>query len=152
MAIQKYFVEVTDTGVQCWFMSKSCKILHRLDGPALIDSDGYNAWYVGGQLHRTDGPAIVTSLGDQRWYHHGKLHREDGPAVIYPDGGQAWYLDDLLHRTGGPALEWADGRMMWYLNGLRVTQARHSSETAPAQELTVAQIEALLGKKIKIIK
>ena len=66
---------------------------HRILGPAVINSSGYNAWYVEGQLHRTDGPAIIYPGGDMYWYQNDQLHREDGPAVIYWDGIQRWFLN-----------------------------------------------------------
>ena len=42
-------------------------------------------------LHRLDGPALIDANGYQAWYKHGFWHREDGPAIIYHDGRQAWY-------------------------------------------------------------
>ncbi len=37
-------------------------------------------------LHREDGPAIINSDGNKTWYQNGKFHREDGPTVINSDG------------------------------------------------------------------
>ena len=70
---------------------------------------------------------------------------EDGTRRYYNTAGQ-------LHRTDGPAIEWADGDKWWFLNGKRITQEEHLRRTNPAQEMTVAEIEKLLGKRIKIIK
>ena len=82
------------------------------------------------------------------------LHREDGPAVEYTDGNKFWLLNGKRHREDGPACEWADGTKAWYLNGIRMTEEEHRKKTQPesAVELTMAEIEKLLGKKIKIVK
>jgi hypothetical protein len=37
-----------------------------------------------GLLHRDDGPALIDS-DVQMWWQHGVIHREDGPAVEFPD-------------------------------------------------------------------
>lgn len=47
-------------------------------------------------LHRTDGPAIENINGYKAWYLNGRLHRTDGPAVIYADGDKSWFLEGLL--------------------------------------------------------
>ena len=48
-------------------------------------------WYQNGKAHRLDGPAIICSDGYKAWQKNGKFHREDGPAVIRPDGTKEWY-------------------------------------------------------------
>ena len=45
-----------------------------------------------------------------------------------------------------------DGSKYWYLNGKLLTQEEHQSATNPAKELTVAEIEKLLGHKVKVVK
>ena len=67
--------------------------------------------------HREDGPAAVQSEGSEFWYLNGERHRTDGPAVMYKDGGEAWYLNGKLHRADGPAVTCADGGKYWYLKG-----------------------------------
>ena len=79
------------------------------------------------------------------------LHRLGGPAFISSDRKE-WYKDGRLHREDGPAIEYANGSKHWYLNGKRVTRAEHKALTAPVEEMTMAQLEAALGKRIKIIK
>jgi hypothetical protein len=91
----------------------------------------------------------VYENGDQEWYLNGKLHREDGPAVIWASGRQVWHLNGKLHREDGPAVIWASGRQAWYLNDKRVTEA---AVMQPTKELTVAEVERLLGYSVKIIK
>ena len=71
---------------------------------------------------------------------------------VYPDGGQSWYLNDQLHREEGPAVICADGGQEWYLYGDLVTEEEHKRRTNPTKELSVAEIEALLGYKVKIVK
>lgn len=64
----------------------------------------------------------------------------------------AWKLNDKLHREDGPAIECANGDRSWYLNGEKMTEEEHRAQTQPAVELTVAEIEKLIGKRVKIIK
>ena len=94
----------------------------------------------------------VYAGGDKYWYLNGKLHREDGPAVEYADGSKYWFLNGKYHREDGPALEYTDGYKLWYLNGKHLTQEEHQSATNPTKELTIADIERLLGHRIKIVK
>lgn len=88
------------------------------------------------------------------WYKEGTrtLHREDGPAVEYDDGSKYWYLNGKRHREDGPAIVWADGTKYWYVNGDHVTEQEFLERTAPVKELTIAEIEQLLGHQVKIIK
>jgi hypothetical protein len=66
--------------------------LHRLNGPAVKRSNGYEAWYQNGLLHRLDGPAIKTFNGEKYWFQNGGLHRLDGPAIEWSDGKRSWYF------------------------------------------------------------
>jgi hypothetical protein len=94
--------------------------LHREDGPAIVRTDGYRAWYLNGFLHREDGPAIEDSDGTKQWFLNGRLHREDGPAVKMSDGYEAWYLNGRYHRENGPAIIHSDGSVEWYLEGIEL--------------------------------
>ena len=105
-----------------------------------------------GLRHRVHGPAIEWADGDKEWWLNGNIHRTDGPAIEYADGSKNWYLNGQRHRTDGPAMEWADGSKEWYLDGEYLTEQEHAHRVNPAQEMTVAEIEKLLGKRIKIIK
>jgi hypothetical protein len=71
---------------------------------------------------------------------------------VYEDGSKFWYLNGKLHREDGPAVEYANGDKSWYLNDKYLTQEEHQSATNPAKELTVAEIEKLLGHKVKVVK
>jgi hypothetical protein len=93
----------------------------------------------------------VDDNGDRFWYLNGQLHREDGPAVEYDNGTRQWYLNGKLHREDGPAIEYANGVRHWYLNGEGCTE-EVLKLTFKAKELTVAEIEALLGYSVKVVK
>ena len=62
-----------------------------------VDEEGTQRFYhpETKQLHRIDGPAIIHSNGSEIWCQNGRYHREDGPAVIYADGEQQWWLNDI---------------------------------------------------------
>lgn len=94
----------------------------------------------------------VYADGAKYWYLNGKLHREDGPAIEYADGSKQWYQNVELHREDGPACEYADGTKYWFLNGKEYTEAEFKKKMNPAKELTVADIERLLGYPVKIVK
>ena len=105
------------------------------------------------QLHCEDGPALIFPNGTGVWYHNGVLHREGGPAVIGSNGRHfEWFQNGVLHRTDGPAVEYADGSREWWLDGVRHTEDAWRAATQPAVEMTVAEIEAALGKRIKVVK
>jgi hypothetical protein len=76
--------------------------LHRLDGPALINSkDGLEEWWVNGKKHRIDGPAITVPIYDsgifdgyqREWWVNGEIHRIDGPARETPYGQSEWWIE-----------------------------------------------------------
>lgn len=69
---------------------------------------------------------------------------------VYTNGTTFWYLNGKLHREDGPASEWADGTTYWYLNGEQLTEEQFNSRNT--KELTVAEVEKLLGFRVKIIK
>ena len=94
----------------------------------------------------------VYNDGDKFWFLNGQQHREDGPADEWACGDKSWYLNGKRHREDGPAIECADGTKFWYLNGIKMTEEEHQQQTNPAKEYSVAQIEALLGHKVKVVK
>ena len=108
----------------------------------------HTMWRLGGVLHRVDGPAIEYTNGTKEWFLNGQRHRADGPAVEWDNGTKFWYQSGQLHREDGPAFERANGYKEWYLNGKKVTEGKVMN---PVKQLTVAQIEVLLGHKIKVI-
>ena len=95
----------------------------------------------------------VDEDGTRRYYDAaGQLHRTDGPAIEYADGSKLWYQNGQLHRTDGPAIEWADGTTGWFISGKQLSKAAFLAATQPAVEMTVADVEKLVGKRVKIIK
>jgi len=94
----------------------------------------------------------VYNNGSKIWHLNGKLHREDGPAVEYDNGDKIWFLNCKLHREDGPAIEYVNGYKEWYLNGEEYTEAEFNAKTNPVKELSVADLEKLLGYKVKIVK
>ena len=112
-----------------------------------VDKDS-TTWRLNGQRHRVDGPAIEYTNSHKSWYQNGQRHRVDGPAIEYADGDKMWYLNGQRHRESGPAIEWADGHKEWFLNGVEATQA---DVMKPVKQLTVAQIEVLLGYSVKVV-
>jgi hypothetical protein len=113
--------------------------------------NGITRWYLNGKQHREDGPAIEDSDGTRSWYINGEPHREDGPAVEYGDGTRSWWINGELHREDGPAVERSDGTRSWYINGQKLSESEFNSRLA-TQELSIAEIEKLLGFKVKVIK
>jgi hypothetical protein len=49
-------------------------------------------------------------------------------------------------------MELANGVNYWYLDDEQCTEAEFKAKMAPAKEMTVAEIEALLGYRLKIVK
>ena len=94
----------------------------------------------------------VYSDGSKFWFLNGKRHREDGPAVESATGNKEWYLNGKQHREDGPAVEYADGTKSWYLNGEKYTEEEFNKKMNPVKELTVADLEKLLGYPVKIVK
>jgi hypothetical protein len=94
----------------------------------------------------------VFDNGDRWWYLNDKRHREDGPAIEYSNGSRWWYLNGKLHREDGPAMEFTNGTRRWYLNDEEYTEKEFNEKTAKVKELTIAEIESLLGYQIKVVK
>ena len=95
----------------------------------------------------------VYDSGNTFWFKNGESHREgDKPASEYSNGDKYWYINGIRHRENGAAIIRADGDQFWYLNGEELTEEEHAARTQPAKELTVADIEKLLGHKVKVIK
>jgi hypothetical protein len=117
-----------------------------------VYDNGDSFWYLNGKLHREDGPAVECTDGTREWYLNGKCHRIDGPACEYSTGGRYWYLNGDLHREDGPACEYANGNREWYLNGEEYTEEEFLKKTVTVKELTVAEIESLLGYAVKVVK
>tara|TARA_R110002049_G_scaffold28977_1_gene98624 strand:+ start:12495 stop:12878 length:384 start_codon:yes stop_codon:yes gene_type:complete len=86
--INGWVVNITDS----WYTIKKPKMLHREDGPAVIEYNGdfvvlRKEWYKNGVLHRDGKPARILTYyyNKKEWYKNGLRHREDGPACISYD-------------------------------------------------------------------
>jgi len=72
---------------------------------------------------------------------------------VYGNGDKYWYLNGKRHREDGPAIEFTDSDFKaWYLNGVAHTEESFNEEVSLAVEMTIAEIEELVGKKVKVIK
>lgn len=110
---------INSDGYQEWFLNG---LLHNIDGPARVCPDGTKMWYRHGKLHRIDGPAVVDAKGKETWYQYGKLHRTDGPALVFNTVIEYWYYHGRLHRTNGPAVVSLDLELCeWWINNQDVT-------------------------------
>jgi hypothetical protein len=117
-----------------------------------VGSYGDIRWYnEAGQRHREDGPAIEHVNGTKEWFKNDQLHREDGPAIEYANGSKVWFINDKQHREDGPAVEHADGTKYWFINDKRLTETKFNARNN-AVEVTIEEIEKILGHKVKIVK
>ena len=47
---------------------------------------------------------------------------------------------------------YANGSKAWYINDTAMTEAEFLAATQPTVEMTVADVEKLVGKRVKIVK
>ncbi len=97
----------------------------------------------------------VDDAATTRWYKDPEMkirHRVGGPAIDYVCGYKAWYIDGKSHREDGPAVELANGDVLYWLNNVCLSKEQWEQALRPAEELTIGQIESLLGKRIKVVK
>ena len=94
------------------------------------------------------------SPGTIRYYKPGteEMHRIDGPAVEFASGAKHWIQDGMFHRTDGPAIEFTEGTVEYWIEGNKLTLTQFKKATAPAKEMTIAEIEAVLGHAVKVVK
>ena len=116
-----------------------------------VYSDKIKKWYLNGQLHREDGPAIEYADGSKEWYLNGRYHRVDGPAIEWTSGNKFWIINGELHREDGPAIEYANGSKVWYIDGKELTESEFNNRIK-IKELTISEIQSILGYKIKVIE
>jgi hypothetical protein len=77
-----------------WFeIPEKDYIWYKLQGYTIEADSDRVVWRLDGKLHREAGPAVIYTDGYQAWYLNDKHHRTDGPAIEV-DGYQAWYLND----------------------------------------------------------
>jgi len=70
-------------------------------GNGLVDSGSTKMYLKNGQKHRLNGPAEIHLNGYEAWFLKGVLHRGGGkPAVIHPNGiKEYWENGKLLKKT-----------------------------------------------------
>ena len=91
------------------------------------------------------------------YYIFNKIHRENGPAHVswYKNGQKMYdmyYINGEYHREDGPAIEYANDDKEWWLDGEDYTEEEFIAKTRPTKELTIAEVEKLLGYQVKIVK
>jgi len=75
--MQEQYIHIDKHGDKFYYKDREMTMLHRLDGPAIIWSDGSKAWFVDGKRHRLDGPAVEYATGTRLWYVDGKYLTEE---------------------------------------------------------------------------
>ena len=85
-------------GDKSWFkVDEETRVLHRLNGPALINKYGSEIWYKYGKIHREGGPAVIRKDGSTEWLKEGVFHRLDGPARIRPFGAKEYWIEGMCY-------------------------------------------------------
>lgn len=69
---------------------------------------------------------------------------------VSDNGSKLWFLNGKRHREDGPAIEWFDGTQEWYLNGVKLTEEEFNARNK-VKEVTINELEKLLGYKIKVV-
>lgn len=121
------FVQFNSDGGREYFLasypedSESFYAVHyNADGPAIIQADGTQIYFMNGHKGRNDGPTVIHPNGYEEYWTNGELGRKDGPAIIYPDGGKDWIWQGVYHRKDGPAREFADGTKQYFYQGKQI--------------------------------
>jgi hypothetical protein len=144
--MQEYKVIIFEDGSEFW-RNKEDQFHRDGDKPAIIHSDGAQFWYKNGKLHRDNGPAVIYANGTLRWYFNGELHREDDKPTVVTPKVMYWCIDGKLHRDNGePAVIHADGTEEYWIDGVQ------QPNPVKVKELTVGDIEEILGYRVKIVK
>ena len=70
---------------------------------------------------------------------------------VYANGDNEWYLNGEHHREDGPAIENESGTKFWYLNGKELSEKKFNKKMNKPTELTMSQLNNLLGYDVKIV-
>lgn len=107
-------------------------------GGVIEFSNSQKLYKTNGVLHRVDGPAVVDDNGSYKWFQHGLPHREGGPAIEDIWGLQRWMMFGLRHRSDGPAYSVNHTRMFFIFDEyVRHHQFLHWQQTGtPHEDLT----------------
>ena len=112
---------------------------HRIGGPAIVDDNAYNKWYIRGELHsQNDEPCSSYPDGRKEWRYFGKLHRsKDKPALITSNGDEYYFNQGQIHRDGdNPSVIFANGDVYYHKWG-----APHREGDLPAVICTNGRLE-----------
>lgn len=91
--MEKYFTQIFNYGHDSehlvYYKDEYCKIVHRLDGPAVEYKEGLQMWAKDGVLHRLDGPAVThkNSPDSSQYWINGELFSESRFYSIIRFGG-----------------------------------------------------------------
>jgi hypothetical protein len=99
----KVHLNIDRFGIKTYYKDKEKTIIHRDNGPAVIDPRDYKEWWLDGQKYKSwcgRGHKFTTIL----WWKNDLLHREDGPAVEMESGYREWCFNGKTHRENGPAI------------------------------------------------
>ena len=131
-------------------------MIHREDGPAIINSDGFVAYSINNMLHREDGPAVIYADGDIEYWINGKRHRKDGPAVIYSNGTLEYWIEGKFVDEYKPgfgcfnpksreeALKWLDSKKRPYFRELYLAEI---DKRWPKKKKLFSWLKFFVGRK-----
>lgn len=144
------FINTDSTSTTRYFKDPDYKILHRIDGPAVIFTNGDKIWYINGKIHRNDGPAIEFTDGTQEWYQNGELHNENGPAIVWRNGDTMWFKNGNRHRVDGYAAQLDSISVRyWAINGkqsfLEQDYKQALAKWVSYREVTTEDIKRAIG-------
>jgi len=71
--------------------------------------------------------------------------------VKVTDEKTEWYFEGNRHRLDGPAIECANGRKEWWVEDRKMSEAEFN-KLFNVKELSVKEIESLLGYRVKVVK
>ena len=66
-------------------------------------------------------------------------------------GTKYWTLNGEFHREDGPAIEYVNGDKYWYLKSKALTEQEFNQKMNKPTELTMSQLNNLLGYDVKIV-
>lgn len=81
-----------------------------------------------GLLHRKNGPAVINGNGDKFYYEHGLLHRLNGPAIMLTNGTKIYMRRHLIHRDNGPAVIKPNGKKEFWINNFQLKNIKSTAE------------------------
>lgn len=92
--------------------------LHRLDGPAVENTNGNYEYWFHGERHRLDGPAIK-NYEREEWYKDNFIHRDGDLPAIIENLNKSYFKNGKMHRLTGPAFE-SPSHNCWHYEGFNV--------------------------------